>query len=612
MEGVMKAAIYYRVSTSTQKEKHSIESQKAILPKFVKDSGWELTGEYTDEGISGSFIKGRGDFIRLLGDAEENKFNILVVIEFSRITRSTDPTERALIIKTLKEHDIKIASPTDGLQSVETLDDELMVYLKQWYAAKESSAISERMKRGKKSKLLDNQYVLPSILFGLQKETIRDSKGKIVEHKLVLHPEESQTLRKIYTWIVKDGLSLIEVSARLNEKGIKTKRGKKWGPSNLSSLLRQENSLQGKIICNRRRQKLIGSENGTNKFQKLPDFDKDEWIEVKAPKIFTKQEYDTLRKKIKANFVERVKKPDDDFILRGLLTCGICGGGLHCRHGGINRGTRYYVCGKKLVSSKLKTERCDNAPWVNAKKIESLVESRLITNLLRDPAKTMQEFNQAEENKGKIEKLESKLNRIDKEIEKISSKEERLLEFTLNDVGWSKEVLAKKSEQLKTQRADLEEEKLDVLELLRLSEKKQSNQDQLIEAETDIKKFGKGLIRKIEGMSVSEKQKLFRLFLGDSAKVVIDESFQAKQTISKAHLGESGKARGPIVMGWRLEGTLNLAEIIRALKAYSVTGKLPEPYELNKNYFDNLSRYLFMEPMIILNHNQEEVTDETR
>jgi site-specific DNA recombinase len=68
-----KCAIYCRVSTESQRDANTIESQKSKLPQYAESQGWTIHDVYVDEGISGSFLEGRDDFLRLLADMENRE-----------------------------------------------------------------------------------------------------------------------------------------------------------------------------------------------------------------------------------------------------------------------------------------------------------------------------------------------------------------------------------------------------------------------------------------------------------------------------------------------------------------------------------------------------------
>lgn len=86
--------IYLRLSKEDmlEGESLSIENQKMILTKFVHDKGWNLVSEYVDEGITGTSVKKREGFNRMIADSEEGRIDLILTKEVSRFARNTVDT----------------------------------------------------------------------------------------------------------------------------------------------------------------------------------------------------------------------------------------------------------------------------------------------------------------------------------------------------------------------------------------------------------------------------------------------------------------------------------------------------------------------------------------
>ncbi len=84
-----RVAIYIRVSTLDQaREGYSLDAQEKTLRKWCDDRRYEIFDLYADKGISGKDIEHRPDMNRLLKDAREGKFNVVLFWALSRFTRS--------------------------------------------------------------------------------------------------------------------------------------------------------------------------------------------------------------------------------------------------------------------------------------------------------------------------------------------------------------------------------------------------------------------------------------------------------------------------------------------------------------------------------------------
>ena len=85
----MNIAAYCRVSTDKADQLNSLEAQKQFFSEYTKRTGDVLVRLYADEGISGTKIKNRKEFLRMMSDAEKGMFDMVVVKDISRFARNT-------------------------------------------------------------------------------------------------------------------------------------------------------------------------------------------------------------------------------------------------------------------------------------------------------------------------------------------------------------------------------------------------------------------------------------------------------------------------------------------------------------------------------------------
>ena len=83
----MTIAAYGRVSTNKEDQLNSLDAQKDFFTKYVAMTGHHLVRLYADEGISGTKVKNRTEFLRMMADAELGQFEMLVVKDISRFAR---------------------------------------------------------------------------------------------------------------------------------------------------------------------------------------------------------------------------------------------------------------------------------------------------------------------------------------------------------------------------------------------------------------------------------------------------------------------------------------------------------------------------------------------
>lgn len=82
------AALYLRLSRDedTKKESNSITNQRAILTEYAKNQGFDIVAEYIDDGVSGANFH-RPGFKKMLEDAKDKRFQIIIVKDLSRLGR---------------------------------------------------------------------------------------------------------------------------------------------------------------------------------------------------------------------------------------------------------------------------------------------------------------------------------------------------------------------------------------------------------------------------------------------------------------------------------------------------------------------------------------------
>jgi site-specific DNA recombinase len=148
----VKAAIYARVSSLGQRDKHTIDSQLSTLPAFVTSRGWELVGTYVDDGktAKAGHLEKRDGFSRLLADMAARKFDIVVVVDQDRLTRSEDLRERGEVLGAFQRAGVQLAIASSGqvLDLGSSMGD-LLSGLQAFFSAEENRKRRERSLRGK-------------------------------------------------------------------------------------------------------------------------------------------------------------------------------------------------------------------------------------------------------------------------------------------------------------------------------------------------------------------------------------------------------------------------------------------------------------------------------
>lgn len=182
------AAIYCRVSSVQQRDRHTIGSQLRILPALAMSRGFVIADNYIDNGVSGEKLSAMPELRRMLDDAEKHLFRAIFIIDIDRITRFSRESERALIVDILTENDVDIYTP-DQKYTLKNRNDRLQFGIKGTIALYEKDTIRDRCRRGQAEKRAKGQWMGGTPPAGYHYD--RDSR------KLEIDPESARDVQRI-------------------------------------------------------------------------------------------------------------------------------------------------------------------------------------------------------------------------------------------------------------------------------------------------------------------------------------------------------------------------------------------------------------------------------
>ena len=305
----MNIAAYCRVSTDNEDQLNSLEAQKAFFAEYTTRTGDTLIRLYADEGISGTKIKNRKEFLRMMSDAEHGLFDMVVVKDISRFARNT--VDLLQNVRKLKSLGIETQFLTANMTSMGNSEFVLTIFGA--LAQEESANTSKRVKFGKKMNAEKGR--VPNIVYGYNK-TIGDY------FNLEINQEEAAIIQQIYHWYTKEGYGAAKISNKLNERGLKTKRNCRWSQNAVCRILTNE-LYTGKII---------------NGKQEVADFltgrrtDKDEtdWMVVERPdlRIIEPETYEKAQQILQSRnkaFNMKHERQSNKYLFSTLIKCKECG-----------------------------------------------------------------------------------------------------------------------------------------------------------------------------------------------------------------------------------------------------------------------------------------------
>ncbi len=230
----MNIVAYCRVSTDKSDQLNSIETQKTFFEEYSAKHGYNLVTIYADEGISGTKIKNRTQFQRLLRDAKHGLFDMVVVKDISRFARNT--VDLLSSTRQLKELGIETTFLTANMSVLGQSEFVLTIFGA--LAQEESANTSKRVKFGKKMNAQKGR--VPNMVFGYDK-----TKGDYFS--LTINEFEAGVVRNIYDLYLNSGYGANKIAQVLNAEGIRTKRECRWSQNAVCRILTNE-IYTGKII----------------------------------------------------------------------------------------------------------------------------------------------------------------------------------------------------------------------------------------------------------------------------------------------------------------------------------------------------------------------------
>ena len=222
-DDVTKAAIYARVSTEDQaKEGFSLDAQVEKLKSYCKARGWEIAGEYVDDGYSGRNTN-RPAYQRMM--KEMDKWDVLLVVKMDRIHRNSK--NFMLMMEQLRNNGKEFVSMTESLDTSTSMGRFVMDII-QRIAQLESEQIGERVYIGMEQKAKTSGGILGfNIPYGYS----------YVDGKLLINDKEASVVKRIFDMYL-DGVSMKRIADTLNSEGIPTKHGRRWSTQTVASILK--------------------------------------------------------------------------------------------------------------------------------------------------------------------------------------------------------------------------------------------------------------------------------------------------------------------------------------------------------------------------------------
>ena len=340
----MKVWLYYRLSRDEDEELNSLNNQRKIIYNFAVSNGHEVVGESFDDNVSGMHFNREG-IDKIYEVVEAGKIEAIIVKDLSRLGRHR--TQTALFIDYLREHDVRVLSATENIDTFNENDDLIIGFkgLVNDFYARDGS---RRVRTGYRQKQKEGIVTIPPFGYFKDKNT----------KKVVVVEEAAETVRLIFSAYV-GGSGMKAIARTLNEQrrktpalmqaGLLNKRLpntqdgilKKylWDATMVARILRDESYI-GTLICHK------SERNKINKTFRFTDPEEQFRHENYLPMIVTREIWEQAQ----ALFTERKEKNVRAGTNRGILRYG---GLLRCKD-----------CGRTFIGKRIKLKSGERVVYV--------------------------------------------------------------------------------------------------------------------------------------------------------------------------------------------------------------------------------------------------------
>ena len=221
----MRVTYYARVSTEKDEQIHSLKSQVQYYSDFIKSNPqWEYVDGYIDEGLSGTSVAKREQFLRMVDDAKLDKFDFIVTKEISRFSRNT--MDSIKYTQDLLAAGVGVLFQSDNINTLYP-DSELRLTIMSSIAQDEVRKISERVRFGFKRSIEKGIVLGNNKIWGYTKDN----------GKLIIVEEEAEIVRLIFDLYVNKSIGIRTIASTLSEQGYKNGNGNDFSFSTIKGIL---------------------------------------------------------------------------------------------------------------------------------------------------------------------------------------------------------------------------------------------------------------------------------------------------------------------------------------------------------------------------------------
>ena len=501
------AAIYARVSSEQQREENTIASQTASLIEFAKNHDLQVPGEWVfeDEGYSGATLE-RPGLERVRDLAAEGQIQVVLAYSPDRLSRKY--AYQILLMEEFARHGVEtllVKSPQG-----DSPEDQLLVQFQGMIAEYERAQILERSRRGKRHRARSGEVsVMSTAPYGYRyiRKTDEAPAAYMVEEA------EARVVRRVYEMYTVEGLSIGEITRRLNAEAIPTrKRSARWERSVVWGVLRNptyrgvacfgKTSICGRTRVMRQQRRRGGTTPSTTASHERP---REEWIEIPVPALVTEESFARAQELLHENKLRSRRRTIAPSVVQGLVSCQKCGYAFSRTSTYTSaRKIHYYKCIGSDSWRKLGGPVCDNRRLVRQELLDQIVWAEVI-RLLQEPTLIQQELDRRLAEARSSDPSKKREQSLQREFTQVGKGMERLLN------AYQEELLS--IEQLRERMPGLRQREQALRAELQAIADQTDNRAAFLRLAETLTAFLARLRNAAETLSVTERQRIVRLLV---------------------------------------------------------------------------------------------------
>ena len=517
-DGKMRVAAYCRVSTDSEEQLNSYEAQKNYYTQKIQDSpDWEMAGIYADEGITGTSLKKRTEFKKMITACKRGHIDLIITKSLSRFARNT--VDCLETVRLLKANGIGVYFEKENINTL-TESSEFLITLFSGFAQAESESLSKNVAWGKAKSAEAGKVTFQ------YKKMLGYRKGADGQPEIV--PEEAEVIKRIYHRYL-DGCTLGQIKRELDEENVPTAQGvESWSPAIIHNILTNEKYIGDALL-----QKTYVTDCISKKVKKNQGERAMYYVENNHPAIISREMFDLVRNEMTRRSSKRkvlqksgkteLGKYSGKYALTELLVCGECGS-PYKRVTWARNGKKRIVwrCVSRL---EFGTKYCHNSPTLDESKLHSAILAAM-----NEFAAIRQEvcpdvLAMAEEAKQALSQAGAKLLELKKHLEAVSWEQSDLLDRLLENMGDAElnakmKALTDEKESLKAQMLDAQQMEVSLEEQ---AARHQQMWDSIMECSAGYTEFDDEFVRQIIQKITVEDEEIIRIHFRDSEMVMEQE-----------------------------------------------------------------------------------------